>query len=240
MTSLYHPNSRILWEGPSAFDGAPIVVILTGITDRSANEKTGDELQTWILRQDVKPNDATKTGESQSVCGNCQHQPIYNNTCYVRVYQAPRNIWSTYKNGRYNYFSQDDLNLIKGRVLRMGSYGDPAMVPNDVWSQLLNVCSAHTGYTHQWRQAFAESYRGILQASCDGLQDYLDATAHGWRTFLVKPADAEAPAGTVHCAASAERGKKTTCALCHLCDGDSANVVINGHGSRGGKVSYLN
>lgn len=240
MPSLYNDNSRILWEGPSAFDGAPIVVILTGLTERSANAKTGDELQTWILRQDVKPNDATKTGQSASVCGNCQHQPQYNNTCYVRVYQAPRNIWSTYKNGRYAHFSQDDLNLIKGRVLRMGSYGDPAMVPSGVWAPLLNVVSAHTGYTHQWRQAFSQTYRGILQASCDGLQDYLDATAHGWKTFLVKPADAEAPAGTVHCAASSEKGKKTTCALCHLCDGDSANVVINGHGSRGGKVSYLN
>lgn len=233
-------NSRILWEGPSAFDGAPIVVILTGITERSANAKTGDELQTWILRQDVKPNAATKTGASQSVCGNCQHQPIFNNTCYVRTYQGPRSIWEAYKRGSYAYFSQNDLKLIKGRVLRLGSYGDPAMVPSEVWAPLLDVASAHTGYTHQWRQEFAAAYRGILQASCDGLQDYLDATAHGWRTFLVKPADAPAPAGTVHCAASAERGKKTTCALCHLCDGSTANVVINGHGSRGGKVAYLN
>jgi hypothetical protein len=66
--------------------------------------------------------------------------------------------------------------------------------------------------------------------------DYLDATAAGWRAFLVKPAGVADPAGLVHCAASAERGHKTTCAACTLCDGASADVVIDAHGSKGGRV----
>lgn len=238
--STFNSNGRILWEGASAYDGTPIVVIVTGLTKRSANAKTGDELQTWILRQDVKPNAATKDGRSAAVCGDCPHQPSINNTCYVRVYQGPRSIWECYERGGYQRFTEADLRLVKGRVLRMGSYGDPAMVPSGIWAPLLNAASAHTGYTHQWKQEWAAPYRGLLQASCDGFQDYLDATAHGWRTFLVKPAHEAAPAGTVHCAASEEKGRKTTCALCHLCDGDSANVVINAHGSRGTKLAFVN
>ena len=45
----------------------------------------------------------------------------------------------------------------------------------------------HTGYTHQWRVDFAQFFYKGFQASCDGLQDYLDATAHGWKTFAVAP-----------------------------------------------------
>lgn len=234
-------NGRILWEGPSAFDGTPIVVIVTGLTKRSANGKTGDELQTWILRQDAKPHHAAKDGRSSAVCGDCPHQPSRNNTCYVRTYQAPLSIWDCYKRGNYPRFDVNrDLPLIFNRVVRLGSYGDPAMAPKVIWAPLLAASSAHTGYTHQWRQEWAAPYRGLLQASCDGFQDYMDATAHGWRTFLVKPAGEDAPAGTVHCAASEERGRKTTCAQCHLCDGSSANVVINGHGSRGTKLAFVN
>jgi hypothetical protein len=81
--------------------------------------------------------------------------------------------------------------------------------------------------------------RGIAQASCDGFADYVDASAHGWKTFLVKPAHIEAPAGTVHCQASIEAGQKTTCALCTLCDGDRRHVVINAHGAKASKVAFV-
>jgi hypothetical protein len=82
-------------------------------------------------------------------------------------------------------------------LLRIGSGGDPCAVPEHVWLPLISRVAAHTGYTHQWRNPVAAWARGVLQASCDGFADYLDATAHGWSTFLVTPADAPAPAGTV-------------------------------------------
>ena len=50
------------------------------------------------------------------------------------------------------------------------------------------------------------------------------------------PLDTPAPAGTVHCAASTERGKKTDCATCGLCDGASADVSIWAHGTRAAHV----
>ena len=45
-------NGVVLYEGPSVLDGAPIAVIATL---KSANVKTGDMIQTWIIRSDMHP-----------------------------------------------------------------------------------------------------------------------------------------------------------------------------------------
>ena len=50
----------------------------------------------------------------------------------------------------------------------------------EIWQRILEFCDSHTGYTHQWRQPWAQGLRGICQASCDGFADYMaasDATA---------------------------------------------------------------
>jgi hypothetical protein len=52
-------------------DGEPIVVIATGFKRSSANPKTGDMLQTWILRRDVAPFAAIHNGADASICGDC-------------------------------------------------------------------------------------------------------------------------------------------------------------------------
>ena len=230
------PNGYILWEGASPLDGAPLVLIATGFATSTANDKTGNMIQTWILRQDIDPWDAFKGPEGYSNCGNCPHR--LNQTCYVRFYQAPKHVWRKYRRGGYTLIPSWEL--FTDRMLRVGSAGDPAMVPIHIWHHALEHAAGHTGYTHQWREPFAQSLRGMVQASCDGFQDYLDATAHGWQPFLVKPADAPTPAGAVHCPSSKEMGRKTDCATCALCDGGTAPVVINAHGVHGSRVSLLN
>jgi len=50
----YTRGSVILWRGPSAIDGRPIVVVATGVPSRKgvlrgANAKTGRMTQVWIL-----------------------------------------------------------------------------------------------------------------------------------------------------------------------------------------------
>jgi cytochrome c553 len=113
------------------------------------------------------------------------------------------------------------------------------MVPVTVWQQILSSGVVnHTGYTHQWRSEFAQGFIGIVQASCDGFVDFMEASTAGWKCFLVKPANVDAPKGTAHCAASVEKGQKTTCSACHLCDGSSAHIVINAHGKSGAKVVW--
>lgn len=78
----------VLYEGKSMIDGKPIVAIANRITDVSDNTKTGAMVQTWIMRSDVNPVDALKSGEDESVCGDCKHRPANSGACYVKVFQA--------------------------------------------------------------------------------------------------------------------------------------------------------
>ena len=62
----------VFYDGPSLIDGAPIVAIAVL---ESENGKTGDMVQTYILRADVDPVSALRTGEDASICGDCVHRP---------------------------------------------------------------------------------------------------------------------------------------------------------------------
>ena len=93
----------VLYDGPSKIDGAPIIAIACRITEASNNGKTGAMVQTFIMRRDIAPHIALKSGDDSSVCGDCPLRPIYKGPtrCYVRVYQAPLSVWNAYHRGRY-------------------------------------------------------------------------------------------------------------------------------------------
>src|SRR4249920_2581675 len=110
-------------------DGAPIVAIaLTA----STNRKTGNMVQTYILRDDIAPLAALKTGDDASICGNCKHRPILGGACYVFVGQGPTVVYKTLARGGYPQ-AADIAALGAGRMVRLGTYGDPAAVPVAVW-----------------------------------------------------------------------------------------------------------
>jgi hypothetical protein len=77
------PTSRYktieAWRGPSPVDGAPIVLIITGLSalpsEQSDNRKTGPMVQTYILRQDMAPVAAMMAGMDRSICGDCPLRP---------------------------------------------------------------------------------------------------------------------------------------------------------------------
>ena len=84
-------DSFIFYRGASQIDGAPIVGIATV---NSGNRKTGVMVQTWIIRDDVHPVVASRTGADASICGNCPHRGQYDDdgnrvvgtrTCYVML-----------------------------------------------------------------------------------------------------------------------------------------------------------
>ena len=104
MQNKFNSNGRILFEGKSNIDNQDIVVIITGLDNKTSNKKTGDMLQTWILLKDHAPNTSHKNGLNKSVCGNCPHAGYNNNSCYVKWFQAPLQVWKSYKNNRYDYF----------------------------------------------------------------------------------------------------------------------------------------
>ena len=237
MTNKFNPNGRILWEGLSPIDQKPIVCIVTGLgKGKSQNPKTGHMGQTWIIRQDIPPHEGHKNGENRSVCGSCPHAGYNNGSCYVRWFQAPLSVYKCYKRGGYKHFEDKDLDLFNGIALRLGSAGDPSVVPIEIWQKLLTRVRSHTGYTHQWKEDFAQAYKGICQASCDGLLDYVEASSHGWKCFRVKHKDSPTPKGAINCPASIEQGQSTQCSMCSLCDGATADIYINAHGNTANRV----
>jgi hypothetical protein len=218
--------SSILYRGPSMLDGAPIVVIAT---DGSKNGKTGGMVQTWILRDDIDPNAALKSGDDSSVCGDCPHRGA---ACYVTVFQAPLSVYRAYKRGRYADFRPGQY---AGRKVRIGSYGDPAAVPVDVWRAYTEGSAGITGYTHQWRIADPE-LRAYCMASCDTAGQADDAHELGWRTFRVRLESEPTLPGEVMCPASDEAGHKLTCEECTACCGTrgrrKGHITIIVHGAK--------
>lgn len=222
MTTTRH-NSRLIYSGPSALDGAPIVAIVSGLIRPSQNVKTGPMLQTWIMRADQHPVEAINTGADASVCGAC---PLRKSVCYVNVGQAPAGVWRAYERGTLGDVADAaELNEIgRGKAVRVGSYGDPAAVPITVWTALLRDAATWTGYTHQWRRA--PRLKTICMASTDTPAETLAARSLGWRTFSLGAADE----GAILCP---NETVGVQCADCTLCAGTTRrakSIAITPHG----------
>lgn len=224
------PKGIVLYEGPSVLDGAPIVVVATL---NSRNEKTGDMVQTWIMRSDINPIEASKTKQDGSVCGGCPHRHSLGGACYVNLAQAPLAVWKAYKRGTYAHVTDDGVgDCLNGRFIRLGSYGDPAAVPALVWEYVTGLASGWTGYTHQLgHPKFDSQILRWCMVSADTPKQAKKAQAQGLRTFRVKTPDAPKLDSELVC--PAETGVK--CADCRACAGatlSGAAVVIDVHGSR--------
>jgi hypothetical protein len=234
-------NGVILYEGPSALDGKPVVVIATGLKGKSRNEKTGAMVQTWIMRTDIAPHDAAQTGDDASVCGDCPHRGTVvdgknvGRSCYVTLFQAPLSVWKTYKRGGYPKVTAfEAADLFAGRMVRLGSYGDPVAAPFAMWKLATSKAAGWTGYTHQWRTADVR-FAALCMASADTPEEGQAAREAGWRTFRVRvEGQAVAPREFI-CPASKEAGYKTDCASCKACMGTDAKAkaspVIIAHGA---------
>ena len=236
-TARNQPIGYVLYEGPSMLDGSPIVVILTGTGRKgSANEKTGNMLQTYILRRDMLPTEAVKSGADSALCGQCPHRPSTGGACYVNVGQGPQAIYRAWLRGAYPVLLYPET-VVRGRVVRIGAYGDPAAAPVGIWADLLQGTAGHTGYTHQWANPQGAALRSLVMASVDSETEALQARALGWRTFRVTVPGAQPGPGEFTCPASSEAGKRSTCAQCQACDGAlrgsrKASPVIVVHGSK--------
>ena len=215
-------KSAIIYNGPSLLDGQPIVVIATY---SNRNTKTGHVVQTYILRADINPLEASKTGADYSICGNCvmrgepttepNRKIAKGRKCYVNLGQGVLIVFKSYQRGVYKEGSARDMG--RGRFVRVGTYGDPGAVPSEVWDELLSEADTWTAYSHQsgWRP-------DIAMQSAD---THAQAIAHwkaGRRTFRVI-----ADLGDIDhknealCPASKEAGRRVQCTACKLCKGSS-------------------
>ena len=228
----------VFYDGPSLIDGAPIIGIAVL---ESSNVKTGNMVQTYILRADMAPLVAIASGDDASICGDCAHrgdkQTKRARTCYVDVAKSVQSVFAAWIRGAYPQVAPSDgARIVANRVVRIGSYGDPAAIPARHWRVLIRRAAGHTGYTHQWRQWFARGLRSIVMASADSAQDRDMARAMGWRTFRVRTADEPLAAREIVCPASPEGGDRRQCITCQACDGAprgaaQASVAIIVHGA---------
>lgn len=229
--------AMVVYEGKSLLTGAPIVVLATF---QSGNSKTGAMTQTHIVTGDVSPRDALNTGADVATCGDCVHRSVEsggNGSCYVhpiiRRGRGTSVAWQQWSDGLAVPFN---ITAFSGRPLRLGTYGDPAAVPFEIWQQLMDAVGSagHTGYTHAWRYCDQRLAKWLM-ASCDSPEDTTEANSMGWDTFTVHPVGTERPSGLKPCPASKEMGYKLQCAQCLRCGGTSTgrranNVAIMAHG----------
>lgn len=235
------PLGFIVYEGASLIDGSPIVVIINKIFSESQNAKTGNIVQSFIIRSDINPLEALTTGDDAGVCGNCEHRPLLvkggngKAPCYVNVGQSVAGVYKAYKRGRYVKASPEFVaQFLKGKTLRLGTYGDPAASPVAVWQALAAGADKRVGYSHQWDSLGFDhaAWNELVMASVDSIAQRVIANAKGMRTFRVSQPDTAAIAGEISCPASAESGRKTTCSDCRLCGGTSIkakDIVIQDH-----------
>lgn len=214
----------VLYEGPSVIDSKPIVALATGVDRLSENPKTGPMVQTWMLRQDLHPQEAVTTGEDYSICGDC---PLRKDVCYVIVGQAPSMIWLKYQRGHRVYATDTLTQFGAERVIRIGAYGDPAAIPLSVWSALTQKAQAYVGYTHHWRWC-DPNLKHYVMASVESEADADAAQSMGWKTFRVKLEQESIRPNEIMCPAST--GSNITCIQCLNCNGQHKNAVINVHG----------
>ena len=237
MTKKSGNKGIVLWQGKSLLDGQRIMVIATGVYGKSKNAKTGEMIQTWILRRDVHPITARRMGDDFSICGDCMHRE--NSTCYVNLCHGPINIFYAYLDGSYKHYEDSDIELFRGSNIRIGSYGDPLAVPFEVWENIVKVAGGYTGYTHQWKNPDTDPrLKNICMASVDSIKGYTKeydlAQSMGWRTFRIREClENELSENEFVCPASKEGGEKVQCELCRACGGWSSktkkSVVIMLH-----------
>jgi len=225
-------NGFIFYRGASPIDGAPLIGIATLSSD---NRKTGDMVQTWILREDISPTMARSIGEDRSFCGDCSVR----DACYVNWGQAPASIFRAYHRGGYVDLRRKPAvmrRIVSGRMVRMGAAGDPAMIPLQHWLRVLHGADGWTGYSHQWRQPWAQPMRELCMASVETETDRYIAQALGWRTYRIRHKGAALATNEIACPSDTQ-GRK--CIACMACDGalkpSAASVAIVIHGSKASK-----
>jgi hypothetical protein len=244
----------IIYKGKSQLDNQTDIVCIA--TDNSNNQKTGSMVQTWILHADLDPISANRWGNDRGICGDCIHKGTEKSlfefkgtaaqrSCYVLLL-GPQSIYRTYLAGGYKTARPTKLDKLgRGRIIRVGSYGDPAAVPADIWRDLLRECAGWTGYSHQLLSADKTSlnnqfleYSDFCMLSADNIEQARLAWSQGLRTYRtvesVKEIDTQ---NEILCPASEQAGKRTTCEKCKLCSGSKGkaqfakSIAIPVHGA---------
>jgi len=237
-------QSLIIYDGPSLHDGiTPIVVIAVR---SSRNDKTGDMVQTIILLRDVDPREANKFGLDEAICGFCPHRGkafdrndpagmlrklAEERSCYVNIGQAVLGVWRCFQRGGYSHANDNDAIIAVGRdaMVRLGTYGDPAMVPSYVWEALLGEAKGRTGYSHQADNPNADFRPDLTMVSVETEMQAWQHWAKGHRTYRML-AEGEQPVAGQEILCPSPKVKCTDCGLCTGMRPGAKSIAIGVHG----------
>lgn len=242
-------ETKVIYDGPSLIDGERVIVLAQR---GSRNSKTGDMLQTYILRADVDPITASRTGQDYSICGSCPHRgeahdgdkgQAKGRTCYVTLAHGPLGKWKAWSRGLYETIEgHKDISAFgRGYMVRIGTYGDGAVVPPWVWESLVSEAEGHTAYSHQ--SGLVPVDQSMYMISVESKEQATKAWNTGARTFRVVPdVGALVKGKEILCPASEEMGKRATCLTCKLCSGTKTkakSIAIVAHGTAKRKAKEL-
>ena len=226
-------SSAWVWKGPSIIDGKPIILFCTCITRPSTNRKTSWMVQTYILREDIPPHKAVWEKEDISICGNCLlrknrfKKKGQQNGCYVNVARAPLQIWNSYQNGNIPYVKPKEFINPYDRPIRQGAYGDPTLVPYEVWEQLnKSTTRIGTSYTHMWNEPwFDKRQLNLSMASVETLKGKKLANQMGAKTYRIVDNKNQLLDDEIMCP---QKEFDIPCTECNLCSGSrkSKNIAV--------------
>lgn len=202
--------------------------VLLALTAGSANEKTGDMAQLYILHPDDKPLEISKQGKDDRICGACPLRHSLGGACYVVLFMGPNKVYNAWvRTGRRDDDTLDFLELAADKKIRFGAYGDPAHIPAWLATEIMAAAKGWTAYTHAWRNpVVAATWKGKAMASCDTATQLRVAEQNGWAGFVVTPGKL---AKVTTCL---NESKGTQCIDCMKCNGTRGSVSILPHGAR--------
>lgn len=214
------PNTYNFYSGISPIgDKQPIKAVATGFSKPSLNSKTGDCLQVFFYNADGYFWDHIKDGSDSSVCGGCpfRYDPeTGQRLCYVNF----NSMNVPFKVSKKSSTPEFDWNKVKqslpNKPIRLGAYGDPVLLPIELIKKLAGNGNTILGYTHQWRDDRFSEHMQYLMASCDCLDDVIEAKAKGYSTYRVLNYCEVPQPYEILC----QGGYKTQCNLCQLCNGN--------------------
>ena len=118
MSKTKKPVGFLVYEGPSVLDpSVPIAVIVNRVLGNATNAKTGAMAQSFIIRTDMKPNDAVRAKQDHAICGACPYAG--GNGCYVSL-KMVCSVYGAYKRGSYKAASPDTVGQLCAALTEIG------------------------------------------------------------------------------------------------------------------------
>lgn len=105
---------------------------------------------------------------------------------------------------------------VKISFARMGTYGEPTLLPFELLEQIRPLVGKVSGYTHQWHKPENKQYAKYLMASTHNIFDVKLAEGLGFRSYNASEVE-----GAILCpsAPTIAKEKQVSCAKCGLCEG---------------------